>query len=59
MSAVTQGAKPYYFVPAPSRHPASLAFGMLLVIFGASQWVNGAQLGLAGSCSPASSSGSS
>ena len=42
MSAVTEGAKPYYFVPAPSRHPASLAFGMLLIIFGASQWINGA-----------------
>ena len=45
MSAVTQGAKPYYFVPAPSRHPASVAFGMLLIIFGASQWVNGASWG--------------
>ena len=45
MSAVTEGAKPYYFVPAPSRHPASVAFGMLLIIFGASQWVNGAQWG--------------
>ncbi len=45
MSAVTEGAKPYYFVPAPSRHPASLAFGMLLIIFGASQWVNGASWG--------------
>jgi cytochrome c oxidase subunit III len=41
MSAVTQpGAAPYYFVPAPSRHPASAAFGLLLIIFGASQWVN-------------------
>jgi cytochrome c oxidase subunit 3 len=36
MSAVTEGDKPYYFVPAPSRHPASVAFGMLLIIFGAS-----------------------
>ena len=45
MSAVTEGAKPYYFVPAPSRHPASVAFGMLLIIFGASQWVNGAHWG--------------
>ena len=42
MSAVTPaGGQPYYFVPAPSRHPASTAFGLLLVIFGASQWVNG------------------
>ena len=46
MSAVTEGAKPYYFVPAPSRHPASLAFGMLLIIFGASQWINGHALPL-------------
>ena len=45
MSAVTEGAKPYYFVPAPSRHPASVAFGMLLIIFGASQWINGASWG--------------
>jgi cytochrome c oxidase subunit 3 len=42
MSAATQqGIQPYYFIPAPSRHPASVAFGMLLVIFGASQWING------------------
>ena len=46
MSAVTQpGVAPYYFVPAPSRHPASAAFGLLLIIFGASQWVNGADWG--------------
>jgi len=42
MSAATQsGQQPYYFIPAPSRHPAMAAGGMLLVIFGASQWVNG------------------
>ena len=46
MSAVTPaGTQPYYFVPAPSRHPASLAFGLLLVIFGASQWINGIDWG--------------
>jgi len=46
MSAVTPaGTQPYYFVPAPSRHPASLAFGLLLVIFGASQWINGVDWG--------------
>ena len=46
MSAVTPaGTQPYYFVPAPSRHPASAAFGLLLVIFGASQWVNGVEWG--------------
>ena len=55
MSAATPaGAQPYYFVPAPSRHPASAAFGLLLVIFGASQWINGARLGRLGRCSPAS-----
>jgi cytochrome c oxidase subunit 3 len=43
MSAATQhGVQPHYFIPAPSRHPASAAFGLLLVIFGASQWINGA-----------------
>jgi cytochrome c oxidase subunit 3 len=42
MSAATQrGIQPYYFVPAPSRHPACAALGLLLVIFGASRWVNG------------------
>jgi cytochrome c oxidase subunit 3 len=46
MSAATQhGVQPYYFIPAPSRHPASAAFGLFLVIFGASQWVNGADWG--------------
>jgi cytochrome c oxidase subunit 3 len=39
------GGQPYYFVPAPSRHPASTAFGLLLVIFGASQWINGVDWG--------------
>ena len=44
MSAATHqtGAAPYYFVPAPSRHPALAAAALLLVIFGAGQWVNGA-----------------
>ncbi|NUZ07036.1 cytochrome c oxidase subunit 3 [Piscinibacter koreensis] len=41
MSALTQ-TQPHYFIPSPSRHPAMLAFSMLLVIFGASRWVNGA-----------------
>ena len=46
MSATTPaGAQPYYFVPAPSRHPAAVAFGFLLIVFGASQWVNGAPWG--------------
>ena len=43
MAAMTPaGHTPYYFVPAPSRHPVMVAFGFLLVIFGAGQWVNGA-----------------
>ena len=40
MSATTQNA-PNYFVPAPSRHPFLSAVGLLFVIFGASQWING------------------
>ena len=43
MSAATPtGQTPYYFIPSPSRHPVLVAFGLLLVIFGAGQWVNGA-----------------
>ena len=42
MSAATpHGSQPYYFVPAPSRHPAMVALGLFLVILGAGQWVNG------------------
>ena len=41
MSSTTHGgAKPYYYVPEPSRHPASAALGLFFVILGASQWVN-------------------
>ena len=41
MSAATpHGAQPYYFVPAPSRFPVLTALGLLLVIFGAGQWIN-------------------
>ncbi len=35
------GQAPYYFVPAPSRHPVMLASGLFFVILGAGQWVNG------------------
>ena len=43
MSAMTPaGQTPYYFIPSPSRFPVMAAFGLLLVIFGAGQWVNGA-----------------
>ena len=41
MSATSHAATPYYFVPQPSRHPAFAAFGLLFVIFGAAQWING------------------
>jgi len=40
MSAST-GKTPYYFVPAPSRHPVMAATGLFFVILGAGQWVNG------------------
>ena len=47
MSAATHhGATPYYFVPAPSRHPAMAALGLFFVILGAGQWVNGAGWGM-------------
>jgi cytochrome c oxidase subunit 3 len=39
-ASTTKGTTPYYFVPAPSQHPVMLAFGLLLVIYGAGQWVN-------------------
>jgi len=44
-AATTPGQTPYYFVPAPSRHPVMAAFGLLLVILGAGQWINGHQWG--------------
>ena len=45
MSSTTHGGTPYYFVPAPSRHPAMAALGLFLVFFGAAQWINGADWG--------------
>jgi cytochrome c oxidase subunit III len=47
MAAATHqpGATPYYFIPQPSRHPVLVATAMLLIIFGAGQWVNGASWG--------------
>jgi cytochrome c oxidase subunit III len=41
MSTATHGKTPYYFVPAPSRHPALMSLSLLFVVFGAAQWVNG------------------
>jgi cytochrome c oxidase subunit III len=39
-AATPAGTTPHYFIPAPSRHPAMMAFGLFLVILGAGQWVN-------------------
>ncbi len=41
MSAASKGATPYYYVPAPSRHPVMMAIGLFFVILGAGQWING------------------
>jgi cytochrome c oxidase subunit III len=45
MSSVTQGATPYYFVPAPSGLPVMASIGLFFVILGAGQWINGAGWG--------------
>jgi cytochrome c oxidase subunit III len=41
MSSTAHAATPYYFVPEPSRHPVMASIGLLFVVLGASQWVNG------------------
>ena len=47
MSAATpHGPTPYYFVPAPSRHPVLAATGLFFVILGAGQWINDHQWGM-------------
>ena len=45
MSSTSHGTTPYYYVPAPSRHPAMAALGLFFVVLGAGQWVNGADWG--------------
>jgi cytochrome c oxidase subunit 3 len=45
MSSTAHGAKPYYFVPQPSRHPAMASLALFFVILGAGQWINGADWG--------------
>jgi cytochrome c oxidase subunit 3 len=45
MSSAAPGTRPHYFVPQPSRHPAFAAFGRFFVIFGAANWINGADWG--------------
>ncbi|MDM0012402.1 cytochrome c oxidase subunit 3 [Variovorax sp. J22P168] len=46
MSATTPGTTPYYFVPGPSAFPVMAAIGLLFVILGAAQWINGHQWGM-------------
>jgi cytochrome c oxidase subunit III len=41
MSSTSHGATPYYFVPAPSRHPVMASIGLLFLFYGAAQWMNG------------------
>ena len=45
MSAATHGQQPYYFVPAPSRHPVMAAIGLFFMILGGGQWINGSGWG--------------
>jgi cytochrome c oxidase subunit 3 len=41
MAATTPaGSTPYYYIPAPSRHPVLVALGLFFVAFGAGQWIN-------------------
>jgi cytochrome c oxidase subunit 3 len=44
-AATPRGPQPDYFVPAPSSFPVLTATGLLFVIFGASQWINGQRWG--------------
>ncbi len=39
-AATTTRATPYYFVPSPSRHPATIAAGMFFLFFGGALWLN-------------------
>jgi len=32
---------PYYYVPADSAHPVRASIALLVVMFGASAWING------------------
>ncbi len=45
MSSTAHGQTPYYFVPAPSRHPVMAALGMFMLIVGAAMWMNSAVWG--------------
>ena len=46
LAATPHGHTPYYFVPAPSRHPVLAATGLFFVILGAGQWINGHEWGM-------------
>ena len=41
MSSTSHSGTPYYFVPPPSSYPALAAMGLLLIAFGAVEWING------------------
>ena len=45
MSSAAHGTTPYYYVPAPSRHPVMASIGLFFVILGAGQWINGDETG--------------
>ena len=45
MSSTSHSGTPYYFVPSPSSYPALASLGLLFVIFGAGQWINGESWG--------------
>ena len=40
-STAPAGTTPYYFIPSPSHYPVMTALGLFLVMFGATQWING------------------
>ena len=45
MSSATTTGTPHYFIPEPSSHPVMASIGLLFVIVGASQWINGTAWG--------------
>ncbi|HMN22303.1 MAG TPA: cytochrome c oxidase subunit 3 [Ottowia sp.] len=45
MSTTAHSQAPYYFVPQPSRHPIMTAFGLAMMILGASLWINQISVG--------------
>lgn len=45
MSSSQHGATPHYFVPQPSSYPMLASSGLLLILLGASQWINSVEWG--------------